>query len=161
MIDCPECAARLADRAATEDAEVRSHLESCADCCKTKEAIETLAKTAFSPSAGTLDRLAARVKTGHAAGEERARRGAPVRTAFLAGAFAAAGAAAVALVLEFAFPAPHRTGEAPNPPAQEMAEAAAPDVDDFLSPAEADELADSLVSGDEVASLEDDWADNI
>lgn len=151
---CEDVVVRLSEPSGREDAEVRAHLEACADCRAAARVVEALERTAQSPSPQVLGHFATRVKAAHLRAQDAEHKRAPVRTGLIAGLSAVGAAAALALVLEAAFPATPRGGPAPEPAA--VAEIAHDEEEDFGEGA-SDLLAEELyAAADEDSLLDDD-----
>lgn len=108
-IDCRSALEQLAEPGGLADPETTAHLAACSDCRRARKALAMLQATREEPDPRTLAGFAMRVRAKHVQKDERTRRVAPLRAALLAGALAAAGAAAVGLLLDRAFPLGHST----------------------------------------------------
>ncbi len=113
MTTCTEFVARLATPGAGQDQELTAHLAGCAECRALAKTAETLAATAQTPPPERLAHFATRTRAALLQQKERSQRLSPL----LAGAFAVAGAAAVALVLDVAMPRHLPAPAAPSAPA--------------------------------------------
>lgn len=134
MTTCTEFVARLASPGAEQDQELTAHLSSCAECRALAKTAGALASTAQTPSPERLAHFATRTRASLLQQKERSQRLSPL----LAGAFAVAGAAAVALVLDVAMPrrlppaapsAPAAVASVPAPVLPSQPETLAPAVD--------------------------------
>jgi uncharacterized protein YfaQ (DUF2300 family) len=150
--DCKDIVARLSEPDGKSDSEVQAHLTTCGGCREALVALKALAATAQTPSPEVLGHFATRVRAAHLRAQESRQRSAPMRTGLLAGLSAVAGAAAVAFLLQFAFPTHHAPTTEPGPP--EIVVAAEPSqvnpataaVDDEWAAA-SDELSTEMVAG--------------
>ena len=106
--NCQEMVALMSEPGGTAQPQVRAHLEACPACREVAATLEALYSTAQSPSAETLGHFATRVRGAHLRRHQETERKAPARIGLFAGLCAAAGAAAVALVLQLGHPTARR-----------------------------------------------------
>lgn len=153
-IDCQSALERLAEPGGLVDPETSAHLAGCAECRGAQKALALLQATREEPDPRALAGFATRVRAKHLQKDERTRRVAPLRAALLAGALAAAGAAAVGLVLDRTLPL--------GAPAPSIAEATALDSAETDSAAfdlmpDDSALEQLLASADDVLGAYDDF----